>query len=212
METKVVPIQCPPDEYAPRTLQHMTYRNDVSDPIKFPEPESVFELERHFVHVTSADRDRSRFPDAGSFRVTFPEPYRDVLSVALLKGVVPNAAIQNDPYVLLDVPEFNHISSTGGGKYFAVLGFLHHIVGTTYYNVDVSSTNMTPLTFKPPRSRLDGFTLTLRHPDRTQVTFGDEDPLAPIDFSQQVQFTFEIRTKVRKRPNLERDWRTNMVT
>jgi hypothetical protein len=207
MNTKIPP---PPIETAnndPRLMEHKTYRNAISEPAPPLDPLVDYEIERHFLYVNSAMRDRSQYPNPASFKLNLLEPFRDVISIELFSGVLPNQGnIYGDQYVLLDIPEFNHIKGADGSRYFGVLSIQRH-TSNVYLNLDKSNTIGMPATFKPPKSRLDSFTVILRHPDGSTVTFGTESPDTPADLTIQCQFTFEIRTKVRRRMCLDRDTR-----
>lgn len=205
MNTKIRPTYYEPS-YDPRLLQHMTYRNNISDPI--PQTDSAeiqYDYERKFLFISSSMRDRSQYPDPASFRIQFSEPYRDVASIGLSLGVLPNLGnISADGYLLLDIPELNHIQGADGSKYFGILSLQHH-PNNNYFNLNQANTQDVPLTFKPLKSRIDSLTIILRHPDGSQVTFGNEDANAPANQTSQMQLTFEIRTRVRKRVGIDRD-------
>jgi hypothetical protein len=210
MNTKIRPTYYE-NNYDPRLLQHMTYRNNISDPVKDLAAESQemqYEIERKFLFVSSSMRDRNQYPDPASFRMHFPEPFRDIISIELLFGVLPNAGdISGDGYLLLDVPELNHVQGADGSKTFGILSLQQH-PNPNYFNLNQGNTQNIPLTFKPIKSRLDALTFMLRHPDGSLVTFGAEDANTPANLAMQIQFTFEIRTRVRKRMGIDRDSRT----
>lgn len=207
MYTKVRPTYYPNAQYDPRLMEHMTYRNQISDPVPTTDPEIQYDYERKFIFVSSSSRDRVQYPDPAHFKVQLPEVYRDVVSVELSGGVLPNqGGIHADGYLLLDIPELNHISNVDGTSLFGILGLQYH-PNTGFFNLDKSNTSSMPASFRPAKGRLDSLTITMRHPDGSQVLFGDEDPSAPANLTGQAAFTFEIRTRVRRRMGIERDAR-----
>lgn len=207
MYTKVRPTYyANTSTYDPRLMEHMTYRNQISDPVPQNDPDIAYEYERKFLFVSSSTRDRARYPDPAYFKVNIPV-CRDVVSVELASGVVPNqGGIQADGYVLLEIPELNHIASVDGGEFFNILGLQYH-PNNGFFNLDKSTLATMPKTFKPPKNRLDSLEIKLRHPDGSQVLFGNEDPLVPADLANQIAFTFEIRTRVKRVTGIERDAR-----
>jgi hypothetical protein len=211
MNTKVRPRAFDIPDYDPRLLQHMTYRNQISDPVSSPQldpPDLTYEYEKRYLFVTSAMRDRTQYPDPAYFKVQFPETYRDIYSIELSAGTLPNAGnISGDGYLLLDIPELNHIEGVDGSKYFGILGLQTH-PNRSFFNLDKANTNDMPVIFKPIKARLDGITIMLRHPDGSLVTFGSENPAAPANFANQMQLTFEIRLRVKRRIGIDRDFRT----
>lgn len=209
MNTKVRPtFLFQEDRYDPKVLDNMTYRNNISDPGSWQtDPEIMYELERRFYHVSSISRDRNLYPDAASFRISFPEPVREILSIELAGGVLPNAGnISSDGYLLLDIPELNHVHSSDGNRYFAILGLQHH-PSNMFYNLDKSNLSGMPVTFKPVKARLDSLTVNLRHPDGSLVAFGAEDPTQPFNFAVQTSLLFDVRIRAKRRQNIDRDYR-----
>ncbi len=209
MFTKVRPTYYDNQRYDPRMLEHMTYKNNISDPVIFQTdpPEVQYDIERKYIVIASQFRDRSQYPNPAHFRIQFPEPFRDVVSIELSGGVLPNKGnISGDGYILLDIPELNHIQGADGNKYFGILGIQYH-QNRDYYNLDKANTHDMPVVFKPVKSRFESMTIMLRHPDGSLVQFGSENPDTPADFTIQAQFTFEIRTRVRRRTGIDRDSR-----
>lgn len=210
MNTKIRPRPVDIPNYDPRMMDYMTYRNNIADPARpHEDPEIQYEIERQYLFISSSMRDRSQYLDPANFRIELSEPLRDVISIELSQGVLPNQGnIAGDGYVLLDIPELNHIRGADGSRYFGVLGLQYHPSPTKeYFNLDKSNTNDMPVVFKPVRRRIDFLTIILRHPDGSMVTFGNEDPSLPASLPMQTQFTFEVRTRVRRRMGIDRDER-----
>jgi hypothetical protein len=205
MYTKVRPSYNGALVYDPRLMEHMTYRNQISDPVPQQDPEIQYDYDRKFVFVSSASRDREQYPDPAYFKVQLPETYRDVVSVELCAGVLPNrGGIHSDGYILLDVQELNHISNVDGTSCFGILGLQYH-PNNGFFNIEKGNTSAMPVQFKPPKGRLDTLTIAMRHPDGSRVLFGDEDPGNPADLSYQTALTFEVRTRIRRRTGIDRD-------
>lgn len=196
--------------YDPRQMEYMTYRNQISDPVGQTDPDIQYDHERKFLFVSSFNRDRAQYPDPAHFKVRFPGPYRDIVSIELAAGVLPNQGdIHQDGYVLLDIPELNHIQCVDGSSMFGILGLQYH-PNSGFFNLDKSNTTAMPATFSPPKARLDSISITMRHPDGSQVLFGNEAVDTPADLALQTSLTFEIRTRVKRRQGMERDARASV--
>lgn len=193
------------ESYNPRLLEHMTYRNNISEPILYTEPpELQYELERKYLWVSSTTRDRTLYPNSANFKVNFPA-YRDVLSIELSGGILPSQGnIVDDGYILLDIPELNHIDTPDGQKYFGILGLQHH-PNRTFYNLDKSNTANQTLVFKPLKKNITSLTIILRHPDGSIVSMGDEAPNSAANHAIQTSFTFEIRCRVPRRIGIDKN-------
>lgn len=207
--TKIRPRPVEIPNYNPQMLDFMTYRNSITDPVPEKDPDIQYEVERNYLFVSSSMRDKSQYPDPSNFRIELSEPLRDVVSIELSSGVLPNQGnISGDGYLLLDIPELNHIRGADGSRYFGILGLQNHpSPNREYFNLDKSNTNDMPVIFKPVKKQLNSLTLILRHPDGSMVSFGNESPNAPSNLTLQTQFTFEVRTRGRKRIGIDRDER-----
>ncbi len=208
MYTKILPRnRVNQVEYDPNILEHMTFRNQLSDPPKEIGTSSVqYELETVYLFVSSFVRNRNQFPDPGYFKVTLPEVHCDVVSLELQGGVIPNSGgVTGDGYILLDIPEVNHIETVAGDKYFGVLTLQPH-PNPGFLNIDRGSLMGLPCVFKQPK-KLSSLTITLRHPDSSSVNFGSESATAPANLAVQTSFTFVIRKRVPRRVGIEKDFR-----
>ncbi|KAJ3038942.1 hypothetical protein HDV00_012772 [Rhizophlyctis rosea] len=182
-------------------MEYTTYRNNVTDPVQPTDPEVLYEIERHTLHVSSQFRDRAVYPDSGAFKVTLPGGgFKDVVAVELIGGTLPNRpGLTNSPYLLLDLgARMNQVKTLDGNTYFAVINVFNHISGSTYLTVDRSLTEGKPSLFKPVRESLLELDVRILYADGTQVLFGDEPVDQLMDFQKQVSLIFNIHTRVRK--------------
>jgi hypothetical protein len=194
MYTKIRP-HIATDE-APLTLDYLSFKNNMTDPPVHPVAGVPFVTLRNHLWVTSTSRDRSLHPNPASFGIKLPTTYKNIIAIELIGGVIPNLDnIANDAYLFLDIPNLNHILTTDNFSYFAILGLNHH-QNVNFLNLDKTNTEGVPITFESAKERLDHISLTLRHPDGSEVTFGNEDPSTPSDLALQASFLFEIRTKI----------------
>ncbi len=209
MNTRVMPTFCPPSTYNYRTMDHATYKNNLSDPTQILEPEPSYQIDRNLLHVSSQYRDRAIYPDAGAFKVNLPEPYSDVVAIELVGGVLPFLpTLIGNPYIILDMGrDFENVQTLSGDSYFGILNLFQHSSGNAFVTIDRSNTEGKPKTFSPPLRNLTSLSIRLVYPDGSQVRFGDESPTGPMDFGGQTSFTFQIHTRSRRKVGIERDSR-----
>lgn len=164
--------------------------------------------ERNYIFISSSDRDISKYPSTSDFRIDLPSAYQGIESIELAAGTIPNVDnVSEDAYMYLWIDELNHITTSRNEKYFGVLS-LQSGNSPNFYNLDKSSTNSMPNKFMPEKSKLNSLHIRVLHPDRTVANFGTDIPGNPINFDIQTSFTFEIRTRSRKRAkNLYSDYR-----
>ena len=212
MNTKITKAYYQNDYKELPVLNHLTYRNQLTDPINSTDPKVNFEVQRNFFLVSSAMRDKTLYPDPASFKITLPTVYRDIVSMELYGGVLPNLnGIALDAYLLLDMgSELNHILGADNNQWFAILGLNRH-TNSLFMNLDKTNTDDVPIVFKPPKDKLTHFELKLKHPDGSAVSFGTESSGTPSNMDIQVTYLFEIKTKVPQRIGLDRNIRSPII-
>lgn len=192
-----------PSNYNIRNMDYLRYPNNVSDPVLSKAEPVVYEFDRHFVHVTSNVRNLDSYATSAHFKVDLPDVYRDVVSVRLLNGIFPNLdGIASDAFILMDIAELNHISSTLGKKYFSIMSLVPHTGPSPFVNLNKQSCDDQGVRFKPVKGKLSSLTIQLRHSDGTPVSFPTE---TSVDLRNQISLTFEITTRVRQRNNIDKD-------
>ena len=168
-------------------------------PGNIPDNIHEYQIHRHFVFVSSSLRDRDKYPMTTDFKIDLPKEYRDVISVELTAGNLPNLdSISDDAFLFLDVKDLNHIDTCENTDYFGILT-LHKANSNNFFTLDKSSTNAMPITFRPPKQKLSNVYIKLFHPDKTPVDFGSEASNVSINQLIQTSFVFEIKTRILKR-------------
>ncbi len=165
-------------------------------------------VERHYLFVNSLDRDISLYPKSTEFKIQLPIEYREVSSIELVAGTIPNLDnVNTDPYLLLDVStestKLNHIKSTNSQDYFSALA-LHKGHSDNFYNLDRSSAVIMPHRFNSPKQRLNTLDIKLYHANGTSLSFGTAGSLVKTD---QTSFTFEIKINMIKRKMFDTNFR-----
>jgi hypothetical protein len=166
--------------------------------------DTEYRVHNNYIKISSADRDRSVYPGTAKFRVRLPYEYKDVYSLSLSAGILPNLDnISTDAFTYLKIQELDHIKLSDGDDVFGVM-ILHTANTTNFYNIDKSSTNMMPRRFIEPKQRLSEISIELLHPDKTPVNFGTEGSTGLVNQAIQTSFTFEIKT-IRKLKKFHND-------
>lgn len=163
-----------------------------------------YHIERNFAFVSSRDRNTVSFPKTSEFSIKLPDDYNDVVSVELTAGTVPNLdSISDEPYLLLDIKELNHIKLSNGNEYFSVLA-IHKGHSDLFFNLDRSSAAIMPRKFYSPLQKLKSITLRLLKSDGSPLTFGANGNTLAVN---QISLTFEIKTLSKDRAGFDNDFR-----
>lgn len=202
MYTKVYNPRIQTSDYEDRQLEHYTYRNSITDPAPQPFQTAVptqFEDDYIYLHISSSSRNRTNFPNPAKFTFTPLQPIRNVKSVKVVQGTVPNiAAINTLPYVLLDIGNFNYLyDAQAGFDVASVLQFKSN-PSAGYLTIDTDSSK-TKWNDAKSRHEVKEIPLTLRAPDGSVVSLGSEAPLDPIDPSIQWSILLEFTVTAPKR-------------
>jgi hypothetical protein len=182
-------------------LDHLHYRNNVTDPVDARAPAREQEFTSSYVHFGSAERDISKYPDPFQFRVDFPDPFRNVHALRLHMAVLPNVGgIRSYPYMLLDIPEIDVARQVSTGRTFSAMVIpLPNFGNNQFLTVDARGLAPANMVMKPTKARLDGLTVCFRRPDGTAFD-GGPDVNGSLLPNHQIGFMFEIVTRSPKNP------------
>lgn len=178
--------------------------NDVDPPTENIE----YQTRKEYIQIFSADRDLQFYPNPADFVIPFPTQFKDIISIEISGGNIPDISPINDhSFLYLDIPtkNLNHIYTSSGAKYFGVLALLPGSNG--FLCTDKSCTNLMKRTFIPPLAELRELKITLRNPDHSIVVLGNETVGNPVDLSIQTSFVFQLQIKERKRVGIVQDYR-----
>lgn len=184
-------------------------KNNFNEPAVVKNENIDYQFKKEYIQIFSADRDLNFYPNPADFVLPFPTQFKDIVSIEISGGNVPNITPINDhAFLYLDIPtkNLNHIYTTSGAKYFGVLA-LHTGNAAGFLCTDKSSTNLMKRTFVPPLTELRDIRITLRKPDHTVVILGNETEGNPIDLSIQTSFVFQLLVRERKRVGIDQDYR-----
>lgn len=168
-------------------------------------PEEKYEYKEHYLIIDSRDRDRTLYPNPNNFTIKFDngndgnvqEKFRNIVSIQLIDGHVPDAVTGAQPYLILDIPELhptyagtnNNLSNT-----FAILN--PESKGTAFARFKLVTPGINK--YRTPIASLNKLTFQFREYDGDLYDFGTDTtpPTAPTD-SINVSLIFRIITKER---------------
>lgn len=190
-------------DYDPNILEFATYKNNLSDPISSRVKEAnAYEIRSNYVFVSSGDRDITSYPNVNSFQV--PIGLKEVYSITLLGGVIPNVGgVDQQPFLLLDIPEINHVTSLGTSSGVAsIIQFASHTNPSSFFNIDGGISAVSPIIFRPVKNRLDKLTIRIKGADGGMSDLG-----SGLVQANQVLLQFRIDTRVCKEDAIYSDFR-----
>lgn len=166
-------------------------------------PEEKYEYKEHYLIVDSRARDRSIFPNANNFTIKFDdgndghvmEKFRNIVSIQLIDGHLPNAVTAAVPYLTLDIPELhptyagnnNHLSNT-----FAILN--PESKGTAFARLKLVVPGINK--FRTPIAQLNKLTFQIKDYDGDFYNLGtDTTPPSVVLDSVNYTLMFKLVTK-----------------
>lgn len=168
-------------------------------------PEEKYEYREHYLMVDSRDRDRTIFPNPNNYTIQFDngfdgnvqEKFKNIVSVQIIDGHVPDAVTGLVPYLTLDIPELhstyagtnNHLSNT-----FAILN--PESKGTPYARFKLVTPGINK--YRTPIASLNKLTFQFKDHNGSLYDFGTDAPPStiPID-SINNSLIFKIITRER---------------
>lgn len=195
--------QAYPHVYMPRPFYQLPQKNLINDP------------DPNYLSIDSEDRDRTKFANPNMYTIPFVTSdtsgqgnvpgrrYKNVASIELISGVIPNRAnVLDEIYLILQIDEIedttydasNHNLARG----FAKLLFAPCDGTSKWLRLDTDLSDPLYKVFYPkPIASLDRFTIRLLKRDGTPFDFGTDNSL-PADVNPDLQnsWTFKITQKV----------------
>ena len=178
-------------------LEHDTYRNNISDPVRALIPSAADFPHYEYVVVSSSSRDRSRYPNPADFVFHFDR--KDIQQVELISGYVPAAV--GHPFVYLDIEHMRHIEVPNGSQVFDLVP-LKESRGFTQMDIEG------PSPFRPLNPfRLKDARVRILVPDTLSVLQLTAEPEgSPIDPANQITFMLKF-TRIVPKPLVSFDMR-----
>lgn len=169
------------------------------------EPDIEYEKKIHYVFVTSKNRNTTLFPNISQYAVEFPSEFKNIHSIELIQGLIPNVNnVTQEPYLLLKLDEINDVMVSNDpdiAQSFAFLTMASPCTSDGYFiALDKKIHENTPKIFHTPKASLQKLTISVTKHDGTLFNFGADS--SPPNKSLQHTFVFRIITLEKKRAPL----------
>ena len=178
---------------------------------QLPQQNLILNPVPNYLTVSSADRDRERWPSTSYFRIKLVDDtpgqpygavgciYKNVRTIKLLSLTVPNTNnVLDEPYLLLTVDEVpGNYDSTNPWvcKSIAKIFFKRPGPSDAFLKMDSGVADPDTKVIAGVGRQLDRLTLGLRRYDGTPFDFGTDDG-ETLDPALQTSFTFELVNEV----------------
>lgn len=178
------------------------------------EPSMEYMTHDSYISISSSNRDLDNYPLHYSYRINLDYPFKNVKKIEMISAILPNKPatvssgdILNEPYLIIDVEEFNYIefpNNVGSSalKGFSILplksptkssgGFINPELGCIYHKSKI---------FREPVSSIRSITIKIRDHLGNLYDFGQSSGSSSKEY--QNHFVFKITTEEVSRKKLE---------
>ena len=146
---------------------------------------------KHYILVNSKDRDTDAYPQPQDYVVDLPTTFKNIESVRLVSGTIPDINnVRDEPFLLLDIKEFNDTyskfhSTSGNINVFDILRFSDNVTSTKFNYIQPGLNNF----YKPVLAKLRRMTIRIRDQNGALFSFGDDTTFSAL---RQNHFVFEL--------------------
>lgn len=149
-----------------------------------------------YLMINSKDRDLASFPEPQSYVINLPTVFKNVESVRLVSGTIPDLNnVKDEPFLVLDVPELNNAytkfhTSSNNYDLFDIIRFSDNVTISRFFYIQPGVNNL----YKPILAKLSRLSINIRDQFGNLFTFGDDNDIEPVNMQLQNTFVFEITT------------------
>lgn len=168
------------------------------------EPNIKYTRRIDYICINSKDRDVTRYPNPSQYCTLLPREFKNIVEITLVGGVIPDANnVQNEPFLLLTVEEFDDIivsNDAAMANSFAILQMSAPVKEGTFLFVEKKVFENVILRYQTPKASLSKLTISVTDEYGTPFNFGtDSNP--PLKALQNM-FIFKITTLEKDRDQL----------
>lgn len=157
------------------------------------EPEIEYDMQIDYLCVNSSDRNTTAYPKVNSYRINFPETFRNVYSIEVISASVANQNTPLDnPYLILKVDGIDHLnfSNLNINKGFAML-YLKPTTGA-HVQPELGVLQRNVRYFTTPLASLNSISIEILKPNGQLFDFGESNGDVTVAYSNS--FVFKITT------------------
>jgi hypothetical protein len=202
MYTKVYPtsrFNSSQSQFNEATLLDRTFKNSLTEPApEVFQPANAVPMshQKHYITISSRDRDTTLYPNPAKFQVSLPIELRNVKAVKVVQGSFPNVTeLTTVPFVYLDIPELNFMQVTSLDSQVTGVLQLKPLASSAFLGID-APTVACQYEFNNLKDRLARLNVSLRGPDGAQIEWTTETGVP--DSADQWYLSMEITTLVPK--------------
>lgn len=146
---------------------------------------------KHYVLLNSKDRDTDAYPQPESYTIDLPTTFKNIESVRLVSGTIPDVNnVRDEPFLLLDIKEFNDTYSkfhttSGNISVFDIIRFSDHNTSTKFNYIQPGLNNF----YKPVLAKLRRLSIKIRDQSGALFSFGDD---TSFSLTRQNSFVLEL--------------------
>lgn len=148
-----------------------------------------------YLTVSSKDRDTSAYPNVNRYTIKFPTELRNIYSIELIQGIVPDKNdVMAEPYLLLKIDEVEDIMISVDkhmSDAFAILQLAPPQTSGTFIHIDKRIHENTVKYFRTPKASLSKMTITITDCNGVPFDFGSDSPDPPLKALQNT-FVFKV--------------------
>jgi hypothetical protein len=162
------------------------------------EPTIKYDTHIEYLCVNSSDRNTTAYPKVNSYRINFPDIFRNIHSIEVVSCSIAN---QNtplaNPYLILKVDGIDHLnfSNNNINKGFALL-YLKPTTGA-HAQAELGVLQRNVRFFETPMASLDSVSIQILKPDGTLFDFGESNGDTTVAYSNSFVFKIVIGRKSR---------------
>lgn len=181
------------------------FSNDKTQLSVTNEPNIDYSTRDEYIVISSVDRDRTNYPNPNHYTVTLPSELRNIKSIEIINGVIPDKnSVLQEPYLLLKIDELENTMISPNkpiSDSFAILHLQAAFKSGYFLNVDKKTFEHVVLNYITPKAGLSKLTITITDSLGVPFDFGSDDGLTP-DKSLQNMFVLKIVYLVKNRDSI----------
>lgn len=159
-----------------------------------------------YLTISSKDRDVNIYPTVSRYSVNFQSELKNIVSIELIQGMIPDKNdVLDEPYLLLKIEELEDVMISNDRNIsdsFAILQLAAPTTTGGFIMIDKRIHEHTVKYFRTPKASLNKMTVTITDAYGTPFDFGTDSPDPPIKNLQNT-FVFRVVILEKKRSILE---------
>jgi hypothetical protein len=142
------------------------------------EPDIKYKIRDEYIVISSIDRDITNYPSPSKYTITLPYELRNINSIELVNGVIPDQNnVTQEPYLLLNIQELENVmisTNKSASDSFAILHLAKPIASGYFINVDKKTFERVILNYVTPKASLSKLTISITDAYGNLFNFGDD--------------------------------------